>query len=262
MLVRKMVTNIDWDCEIKTLFREKNLGCKIAVGSAIDWFFKHVEEGIILEDDVVPQNAFFYFCQQGLDVWRSNNSIGGIGGFVPNSNSKPYLSIHGSIWGWATWKRAWCNYDQFKLINKKDFDFLSKISSLPTLCEKKNINENLKKMELDTWDYYWMFSRIAKKQFVILPGAPLTKNIGFATDEGTHIKGSKPKALADADKIQITKKSIDHLAVSKKQSSTIRADYSRIYSRYSHKILFVIFKSFISFPFFSLFFFLDIYKYN
>ena len=46
-----ILENIDWECEIKTRFLEKNLGCKVAVSSAIDWFFSEVEEGIILEDD-------------------------------------------------------------------------------------------------------------------------------------------------------------------------------------------------------------------
>ena len=29
--------NIDWDCEVKTRFLEKNLGCRKAVSSAVDW---------------------------------------------------------------------------------------------------------------------------------------------------------------------------------------------------------------------------------
>ena len=40
--VRDYVTkNIDWNCEVKALFREKNLGCKYAVSGAIDWFFQN-----------------------------------------------------------------------------------------------------------------------------------------------------------------------------------------------------------------------------
>ena len=42
---RSIINEIDWNCEIKLLFREKNLGCKIAVSSAIDWFFQHENEG-------------------------------------------------------------------------------------------------------------------------------------------------------------------------------------------------------------------------
>ena len=62
--VREIIEQIDWDCEVKTLFRDKNLGCKIAVSSAIDWFFENVEEGIILEDDCLPSQSFFWYCQE------------------------------------------------------------------------------------------------------------------------------------------------------------------------------------------------------
>ena len=65
-----ILSSIDWECSTKTLFREKNLGCKNAISCAIEWFFDNEEEGIILEDDVVPSNTFFYFCDQNLNYHR------------------------------------------------------------------------------------------------------------------------------------------------------------------------------------------------
>ncbi|MCX7759372.1 MAG: nucleotide-diphospho-sugar transferase, partial [bacterium] len=53
-----VMNNIDWNCEVKTLFRDKNLGCGRAVSEAITWFFEHEEMGIILEDDTVPSLSF------------------------------------------------------------------------------------------------------------------------------------------------------------------------------------------------------------
>ena len=50
-----MITNVDWDCDVKKLYRQKNLGCKIAMSNAITWFFENVEEGIILEDDCLKE---------------------------------------------------------------------------------------------------------------------------------------------------------------------------------------------------------------
>src|SRR6185312_8069966 len=67
---REIVKTIDWDCEVKTLFRDENLGCKNAVSSAIDWFFAHEEEGIILEDDCLPAKSFFNFCDTLLEKYR------------------------------------------------------------------------------------------------------------------------------------------------------------------------------------------------
>ena len=58
-----IINNIDWDCNVKTLFRESNIGCKNAVSSAISWFFENENNGIILEDDCLPLNKL-----QSLDV--------------------------------------------------------------------------------------------------------------------------------------------------------------------------------------------------
>src|SRR5438094_898154 len=48
---RKIIDDVDWECDVKTLWFDQNLGCGKAVSSAITWFFQHVPEGIILEDD-------------------------------------------------------------------------------------------------------------------------------------------------------------------------------------------------------------------
>ena len=114
--VRKIVGQVDWDCDVKTLFREKNLGCKVAVSSAIDWFFENEEMGIILEDDCLPNQSFFWFCEKLLEKYKDDMRIGQICGFNPlikiNIQNESYLfSKFGPIWGWASWRRAWNKYE-------------------------------------------------------------------------------------------------------------------------------------------------------
>src|SRR5262245_44656181 len=64
---RHVASQVDWPCEVKTLFRERNLGCRKRVSTAIDWFFEHEEEGIILEDDCLPSRCFFAYCSTLLE---------------------------------------------------------------------------------------------------------------------------------------------------------------------------------------------------
>ena len=81
ILAREVVLEgIDWNCELKTLYRDENLGCGKAVSEAITWFFEHVEEGIILEDDCLPNNSFFTFCSELLDRFRTTDKIMHISG--------------------------------------------------------------------------------------------------------------------------------------------------------------------------------------
>ena len=72
---RSVLDMIDWECEVHTNFREENAGCGKNVSEAITWFFEHVEEGIILEDDCLPSPSFFNFCQDNLEKHRENNKI-------------------------------------------------------------------------------------------------------------------------------------------------------------------------------------------
>ena len=83
--VRSLVEKVDWPCEVKTLFRENNLGCRAAMSGAIDWFFENEESGIILEDDCLPGMDFFRFCEELLDRYRDDERIMMIGGtnFMP-----------------------------------------------------------------------------------------------------------------------------------------------------------------------------------
>ncbi len=102
--VKRVFTNIDWECEVKTLFREKNLGCAKAIPGAIDWMFSHVDEGIILEDDCVPDETFFAFCGSMLDRYRNEDKIMMVGGtnFFPDgifSTDSYFFSRYSFIWG-------------------------------------------------------------------------------------------------------------------------------------------------------------------
>ena len=113
---RLLAAQVDWPCEVKTLFRDANLGCRAAVSSAITWFFEHVEAGIILEDDCLPDLSFFPFCAELLEKYMHNDSVASISGdcFAPRRYRKGAsysFSKYQHIWGWATWKRAWKHFD-------------------------------------------------------------------------------------------------------------------------------------------------------
>jgi hypothetical protein len=189
---RQIVSQIDWDCEVKTLFREQNLGCKMAVSSALDWFFSQVEEGIILEDDILPQPYFFDFCTELLEKYRSNPNVMHISGVnlqlgIERGNQQYYFSEYPLIWGWASWKRAWVSYDRdLQDTEQKINETLSKsfvrkgdLKFFQTIMTK--VKANL----INTWDYQWLYANIRKEGVTIVPQYSLIKNIGF-DERATH----------------------------------------------------------------------------
>lgn len=192
--VRKFITdNIDWDCEVKTLFRKNNLGCGKAVSEGITWFFEHVEQGIILEDDCLPEKSFFFFCQEMLEKYKLNENIMHISGtnFLEKKIKiidSYYFSKYPHIWGWATWKRAWRKY-QFILPNydKNDLIDYFKLYEFSTKQIKYWLKAYFDVKKIDTWDYQWMFSIWLNEGVSITPTENLVINIGFG-DNATHTK--------------------------------------------------------------------------
>lgn len=188
--VRQIVKQIDWDCQLKTLFRDKNLGCKIAVSSAITWFFNQVDKGIILEDDCVPSDSFFTFCSEMLVKYEFNSEILHIGGTNPISRvveaNSYYFSKYNRIWGWASWRRAWEYYDVN--INRwpkiKNDGVLKKYMWGLEKILFTNIFDKVYAGKIDTWDYQWFLCRLLNG-YAIIPDVNLVSNIGFRNDS-TH----------------------------------------------------------------------------
>lgn len=186
---------IDWPCEVKTLFREIHLGCRTAVSDAISWFFKHVEEGIILEDDCVPHISFFRFCEELLGYYRDNNMIMAIGGNnFQSGKTRPehgyYFSKYIHIWGWATWRRAWEHYDvDMKLWPEtRDKRLLFDIRDNEKEASYwKDVFEKVYRGKVDSWDFQWLFACWIQKGLNILPSMNLVSNIGFGNDS-THTR--------------------------------------------------------------------------
>lgn len=180
-----VLNSIDWPCEVTTLFREHNLGCGKAVSSAISWFFSQVEEGIILEDDCVPDPTFFSFCTAMLIQHRENKTIMHINGGnyqagIPRGNASYYYSRYAHIWGWASWRRAWQYYDftlqRYKHASREGLNaFLQ--SELQAIYDNR----------VDTWDIQWFMTVWFNKGWVVTPNISLVKNIGYGKD-ATHTR--------------------------------------------------------------------------
>ncbi len=186
---RKIFDQVDWDCDVKTLYRKDCLNVKLSVSSAIDWFFSNVEEGIILEDDCVPDISFFQFCSEQLEKYRMDQRIMSIVGtnFSSIKGVKPYsyyFSRFHDIGGWASWRRAWEFYD----IDMKLWPEIKKDKSLSVVLGEKaiiywtSIFDRVYHSQIETWDYQWIFACWAHNGLCIVPHVNLITNIGFGID--------------------------------------------------------------------------------
>lgn len=203
---RDIVTKIYWPCEVRTLFRNSNLGCRTAVSSGIDWFFEHVERGVILEDDCLPAPGFFAFCEELLSRYENDTRVMHITGTnlnrVTDMGGNSYtFSKYTPIWGWATWRRAWKHYD----VEMSRLDEIKREgvieTAFPTRAERLHreiLYELVRQRKIDTWDYQWNFALTASNGLSIIPAKSMIRNIGFGED-ATHTKDAVGLAGAEGE---------------------------------------------------------------
>ena len=196
---RAIIKEVDWDCNVHTLFSDKNLGCRVGVSSAIDWFFDNVEMGIILEDDIVPDLSFFYFCETLLHYYKDNERVMHIAGEAPLNyqvgDASYYFATVQHCWGWASWRDAWKNYD----ITLESVSFANISEVLKKRYNDFNVRDywkrwffRTKKDKPNTWDFQWTYIIMSLDGVCINPNFNLISNIGFG-ENSTHTKNENDK---------------------------------------------------------------------
>lgn len=199
---RAIITKIDWNCEVKTLFRNENLGCGIAVRQAITWFFQSVESGIIIEDDCLVENSFFSYCETLLAHYAYQEQVMVVSAMsfqlYPQkkqdiAQSSYYFSNFSQIWGWATWRRAWEKLD-FDMIGWDEFVRTEKIKQITPHRQAQRFwiqyLQSYKDKNPNLWATRWWFSVWQARGLTIAPYINLVSNIGFGSD-GTNAKSAE-----------------------------------------------------------------------
>ncbi len=190
-----VMSMIDWDCDVHTWFEKENKGCGRGPADSISWFFQNVEYGIILEDDCVPNHDFFRFSEEMLLRYQNNPQITSIAGSNfqdghKRGNASYYYSRHNRIWGWATWRRVWEQYDYYMSIATPDYIEQLVDKCFVRACDRKYwkmvFSRVVKdRMEDSCWDYQFMFLQWQIGGLTITPNKNLVSNIGDDPD-ATH----------------------------------------------------------------------------
>jgi len=201
--VRQICQSVDWPCEVITHFAESNMGCRNRVSSGLKWAFEQVEEAIVLEDDCLPSQSFFQFCQELLTKHRHDDGVGLISGscFLPDGYNRTFSNYfftrYPQIWGWASWRRAMQHYDvsmsKWSEINSQGWleDFFQNDPAL--VAYWRSIFLQVANAQIDTWDYQLTLSMWLRGMISICPARNLISNIGFGP-EATHTTSTGPRA--------------------------------------------------------------------
>ncbi|MDB4208817.1 hypothetical protein N9770_05465 [Amylibacter sp.] len=187
--VRKIIDTIDWECDLKTQFFDRNYGSYLSYINGLNWLFSNESEAVLLEDDDLPHPDFFHFCEYNLNKYRYDNRVFSISGNNFDRNNlydESFFSRMPSCWGWATWSRTWNNLDlEYSLASQLENKIYSK-SVYANYFEEKYYNSYFKSRASgefkSNWDYMLIYNALIKGQLTIVPPINLVKNIGFGAD--------------------------------------------------------------------------------
>lgn len=186
-------SHIDWSCELHRMYQEANKGCRIGPPGAISEVLSREESVIIVEDDMYCDPSFFYFCRAMLERYRDDQRVMMISGLSVRAKdcfgeNDAVFSLFSSIWGWATWRRAWNYYD----VDVRDWPEARRTGKLqglftPDAYEQiRHSYNNCLLKKYPNWDYQWDFARHLRNGLGIIPKSNLVRNIGFEQGSGEH----------------------------------------------------------------------------
>jgi hypothetical protein len=215
--VRALIDRTDWPCPVRTNYADANLGCRVRVASGIDWVFDEVPEAILLEDDTLPDPTFFRFAGELLDRYREDDRVISISGNNfqggrRRGSASYYFSRYPHIWGWATWRRAWSQYDR----DLARWPALRGEGWLANVLRRRveidywtDVFDSVARGEVDAWSYAWLFTCWVEGLVAVLPNRNLVSNIGFGSG-ATNTSSDSPFARLSTEPMEFPLVHPDH----------------------------------------------------
>ena len=238
--VREYIRSVDFK-EKRVFFPERNLGCKYGPPTAVSWFFSKEEQGIILEDDIIPSDDFFPYCDHYLQLLEDNDDIGMICGFNPfgaRLSRKDTLTKIPQIWGWASWRRAWkcyrnpLDWEEVHGARDKISAWLGSETHSRFWMEKF---QEVTRRNLQTWDYQLVYAFLHNRMYSVLPEVNYIRNIGFDA-EATHTTTAPSTLFLDRESRGGYAPAREFLTYSHSVDLRIGRDHFGIASRHAHTV--------------------------
>lgn len=214
---RAVIDEIDWPCQVHRLFRERNVGLEANVELGLDWVFSQVDRAIVLEDDCIPDQSFFRFCEELLDRYADEPSVWQISGDnhgVPTAlfgGDSYRFSTWASVWGWATWADRW--HAHRALFNRthegaedspttKDAVRVAPAVPQPGTLTTKAAQRHFEYVSTCAdgdaygWDHHWWVTIMSEGGLSVMPAVTVIENDGYG-EGATHTRAAKEPTPAE-----------------------------------------------------------------
>ncbi len=176
-------------------FSEENLGLSHSVIAGVSDVVNRFGRAILVEDDLVLSPSFLTFMNQALDRYAHEERVFQVSGYMYDVHELKAMSsalfLPFSVsWGWATWKRAWDQFDphatgwealRTNKVLRRRFN-LDGTYDYATMLMRHMAGLR------DSWAIRWYWTVFKANGLVLFPPVSLVINTGF-DGTGTHGRG-------------------------------------------------------------------------
>lgn len=205
-----VLTHVDWPCTVETRLLKYNEGCKRAVSGALDWAFSRHERLLVIEDDCLPSASFFRFCDELLERYENVPEVmqicgANLSGRAAADGSDYYASRFATIWGWASWRRAWTHYD----VEMRNWPRIRASANWQKSCRfkgearwRRRLYDEAHGGTVDAWSIAWTFAQQMQGGLSLIPSRNLVSNLGWGQDATHTHDANDPRAELPAESLQ------------------------------------------------------------
>lgn len=187
--VRKIIKKTEGFKSVKVIESKVNAGLANSVITGVTQLIAEYDQVIVFEDDLVTSPHTLAYFNNALSHYREEEKVMHIGAYMyplkSDQLSQSFFYRAATSWGWATWGRAWKNFEPDINILIKQFD--KKKRAAFSIDNKMNFWKQMlafKKGKNNSWAIRWYASIFLKGGITLNPSQSLVNNIGH---DGTGV---------------------------------------------------------------------------
>jgi GT2 family glycosyltransferase len=214
--VRALANEVTGFKSVKVITRKENLGLANSIIIGVSQLVSEFGKIIVFEDDLISSPYTLQYFNEGLTKYQHDDAVMHIGAYMYDLDDKtlPDAFFHriATSWGWATWARAWRDFEpdidklmaQFNVEKKYDFSIGYTMNFWKQMEEIKAGRNN-------SWAIRWYASIFLKGGLTLNPSRSLVHNIGH---DGTGVHSN----IENMYGVNISKKPIKDFPVDLKEN--------------------------------------------
>lgn len=181
--VRDIIRLVDGFKSVELIEREINLGLAESIIDGVSMLVSEYSKVIVFEDDLISSSYTLQYFNDALIRYQNEKKVMHIGAYMyplkAENLPETFFYRAATSWGWATWERAWKDFepDINKIISRFDSKKKHEFSIEGTMNFWKQIIE-FKRGRNNSWAIRWYASIFLNGGLTLNPSKSLINNIG------------------------------------------------------------------------------------